>query len=200
MMHPFNNMNNEKALSELGTNLRKILDNNIFEYLLQVVQFYLELDADYYYNKSRLPQIVKARHLVMYFTKKHTKMSFNEIGFKFSKDHSTIIHGVNRIKNGIKFEKGIKDDVENIDKLIKTKVSDGLGEVNIDEEYYHIDLNNIYSIKMNTEKSIILKGFNDFEFNEFIQKLKDIKEFKEHINTGIYILEKRENNGINEKK
>ena len=71
-----------------------------------------------------------------------------------------------------------------------------LGDVDIEEQYYYIDLNSIYSIKIDNTKSIILNGFNEEEANAFIQSFKNVKEeLKEHQNTGIYILEKRKENG-----
>ena len=70
------------------------------------------------------------------------------------------MHGIQRIENGIKFEKGIKDDVKNIEQKISTRIYDIMGDINLKEDYYYIDLNNIYSIKINDEKSVILNGFS----------------------------------------
>lgn len=190
----------EEAFLELLSNKRKRIDENIVNYILTIIQIYSDLKYDYYFKKSRKVELVKARHLAMYFAKEYTETSLKKLGRKFNKDHSTIIHGINRIKNGIKnngrYEPDISKDVKNIKKIIHTRISAMLGDVDIEEQYYYIDLNSIYSIKIDNTKSIILNGFNEEEANAFIQSFKNVKEeLKEHQNTGIYILEKRKENG-----
>ena len=179
----------------LSTN-RNYIDNNIFNYIIDVVEMYCKIDKDYYYRKTRKPKYVRARHLVMYFTKKYTKLSLKTIARKFQKDHTTILHGISRVTDGIKYEKIIKESVKNIEQIINTKVNAMLGDVNVDRDYYYIDLNNIYSLKIDDTKTIIFNGFNNEEAFLFMNSFKKIKEeLKEHKNTGIYILEKREQNG-----
>jgi HEPN domain-containing protein len=186
----------EEAFLELLSNKRKRIDENIVNYILTIIQIYSDLKYDYYFKKSRKVELVKARHLAMYFAKEYTETSLKKLGRKFNKDHSTIIHGINRIKNGIKYEPDVSKDVKNIKKIIHTRISAMLGDVDIEEQYYYIDLNSIYSIKIDNTKSIILNGFNEEEANAFIQSFKNVKEeLKEHQNTGIYILEKRKENG-----
>jgi len=192
----FNMIDKEEAFLELLSNKRKRIDENIVNYILTIIQIYCDLQYDYYFKKSRKVELVKARHLAMYFAKEYTETSLKKLGRKFNKDHSTIIHGINRIKNGIKYEPDVSKDVKNIKKIIHTRISAMLGDVDIEEQYYYIDLNSIYSIKIDNTKSIILNGFNEEEANAFIQSFKNVKEeLKEHQNTGIYILEKRKENG-----
>jgi len=196
----FNMIDKEEAFLELLSNKRKRIDENIVNYILTIIQIYCDLQYDYYFKKSRKVELVKARHLAMYFAKEYTETSLKKLGRKFNKDHSTIIHGIKRIKNGIKnngrYEPDISKDVKNIKKIIHTRISAMLGDVDIEEQYYYIDLNSIYSIKIDNTKSIILNGFNEEEANAFIQSFKNVKEeLKEHQNTGIYILEKRKENG-----
>jgi len=192
VLYLFNMIDKEEAFLELLSNKRKRIDENIVNYILTIIQIYCDLQYDYYFNKSRKEELVKARHLAMYFAKEYTETSLKKLGKKFNKDHSTIIHGINRIKNGIKYEPDVSKDVKNIKKIIHTRISAMLGDVDIEEQYYYIDLNYIYSIKIDNTKSIILNGFNEEEANAFIQSFKNVKEeLKEHQNTGIYILEKR---------
>tara|TARA_R110000782_G_scaffold119867_2_gene210674 strand:- start:4624 stop:5226 length:603 start_codon:yes stop_codon:yes gene_type:complete len=192
----FNMIDKEEAFLELLSNKRKRIDENIVNYILTIIQIYSDLKYDYYFKKSRKVELVKARHLAMYFAKEYTETSLKKLGRKFNKDHSTIIHGIKRIKNGIKYEPDVSKDVKNIKKIIHTRISAMLGDVDIEEQYYYIDLNSIYSIKIDNTKSIILNGFNEEEANAFIQSFKNVKEeLKEHQNTGIYILEKRKENG-----
>ena len=165
----------EEAFLELLSNKRKRIDENIVNYILTIIQIYSDLKYDYYFKKSRKVELVKARHLAMYFAKEYTETSLKKLGRKFNKDHSTIIHGINRIKNGIKYEPDVSKDVKNIKKIIHTRISAMLGDVDIEEQYYYIDLNSIYSIKIDNTKSIILNGFNEEEANAFIQSFKNVK-------------------------
>ena len=190
----------EEFAEILSTN-RKYVDNNIFNYILKVVEMYSEIEEDFYYRKTRKIEYVRARHLAMYFAKKYTKLSLKSIGKKFKKDHSTVIHGIDRIENGIKYEKIIKESVKNLEQIINTRVNAMLGDVNIERDYYYIDLNNIYSLKIDDTKSIILNGFNQEEAYLLMNSFKIIKEeIKQHENTGMYILEKRFKNGNTEEE
>ena len=48
-------------------------------------------------SKSRSDQIVKARFVLMYYLRKKEKMSYPDIGFFFSKDHTTIQNAIRRV-------------------------------------------------------------------------------------------------------
>jgi hypothetical protein len=201
MKHHSNMLERGEEFAEILSTNRKYVDNNIFNYILKVVEMYSEVEGDFYYRKTRKTEYVRARHLAMYFTKKYTKLPLKSIGKKFKKDHSTVIHGIGRIENGIKYEKIIKESVKNLEQIINTRVNAMLGDVNIERDYYYIDLNNIYSLKIDDTKSIILNGFNQEEAYLLMNSFKIIKEeLKEHKNTGMYILEKRYKNGNTEEE
>jgi len=201
MKHHSNMLERGEEFAEILSTNRKYVDNNIFNYILKVVEMYSKIEEDFYYRKTRKTEYVRARHLAMYFTKKYTKLPLKSIGKKFKKDHSTVIHGIGRIENGIKYEKIIKESVKNLEQIIKTRVNAMLGDVNIERDYYYIDLNNVYSLKIDDTKSIILNGFNEEESYLLMNSFKITKEeIKQHENTGMYILEKRDKNGNTEEE
>ena len=56
----------------------------------------------------------------MYFAKKYTDMSLSQIGAKCGdKDHATVLHACRSIENLIATDKKIKEDLNNIDKILK---------------------------------------------------------------------------------
>ncbi len=52
----------------------------------------------------RTKEVVENRHLVMYWYKKNTNMTFCEIGKIFNKDHTTVMHAVTNAENLIKYD------------------------------------------------------------------------------------------------
>jgi chromosomal replication initiator protein len=67
-------------------------------------------------SKKRSKNIVTARHIAMYLSKELTDCSLTVIGDSFGgKDHTTVIHSCNKIKENLKNDKKLK---YNIDKLI----------------------------------------------------------------------------------
>ena len=57
----------------------------------------------------------------MYLSKELTEFSYPDIGKLFGgKDHATVIHAVNKIKNLCLIDKKIKKDVENLTSTLKS--------------------------------------------------------------------------------
>jgi len=70
-------------------------------------------------STKRSKQIALARQVAMYLCRLLTSESFPEIGTRFGgKDHSTVIHSVNKIEALLAEDKKIKEDVESIRKLL----------------------------------------------------------------------------------
>ncbi len=55
-------------------------------------------------SKNRKPYIVKARKLYFFIAAEITKNSFRKIGYGIEKNHSTVIHHLNKIREGIVFD------------------------------------------------------------------------------------------------
>jgi len=85
--------------------------------------------ADFYNIKSsdikshrRMKVIAFPRQVAMYLCRKLTNLSFPEIGEKFGgKDHSTIVHAHNKIKNLCNQDPAIRSAVDTLVKSIKAK-------------------------------------------------------------------------------
>ena len=71
-------------------------------------------------SKKRTKNIVLARQVAIYLTRELTDHSFPEIGGAFGgKDHTTIMHSFNKIKDKLKNDKGLKSSIDNLSLQIK---------------------------------------------------------------------------------
>lgn len=86
-------------------------------------------------TKSRLKEIVFARHLYCYFSCEKTRYSLKSIGKLINRDHASVIHGNKRII----YELEYYPEVKHIIKRINFKLKD------IDDKWlnYHTINNNI---------------------------------------------------------
>lgn len=67
-------------------------------------------------SSCRLKSITFARHVAMYLMKKHTDLSLVDIGFFFKrKDHSTVIHAIEKIENFKSLDSKFNSDLEKIE-------------------------------------------------------------------------------------
>ncbi len=69
-------------------------------------------------GKRRLKTIVLPRHIAMYLVRRHTEMSFPEMGRTFHRDHATVQHGVRTIADRVKREPDLRNVVETIERQL----------------------------------------------------------------------------------
>ncbi|MBU1370664.1 MAG: chromosomal replication initiator protein DnaA, partial [Bacteroidetes bacterium] len=87
----------------------------------KVVCDFFGLPVDQINTKTRKREIVQARQLAMYFSKKHTKSSLATIGLHCgNKDHATVLHACKTVSNLIETDKRFQTYVKEIDKKIQT--------------------------------------------------------------------------------
>ncbi len=73
--------------------------------------------------KRKTKQIVLARQIAIYLARKLTKSSLVEIGARFGgRDHSTVLHAINKIKIQIEINQKIVGTIQNIESKLKTMV------------------------------------------------------------------------------
>jgi len=90
------------------------------DYIQKVVCDYFNLPLEQINSKTRKREIVQARQLAMYFSKKHTKSSLATIGLHCgNKDHATVLHACRTVNNLIETDKQFRTYVEELDKKIK---------------------------------------------------------------------------------
>ena len=88
----------------------------------QVCKFY-NVDEIALRGSQRSRGIVEPRQVAMYLVRKLTNLSFPEIGQQFSKDHTTVVHSVQKIETDLKLgdttlQNNIRDITSNINSLL----------------------------------------------------------------------------------
>ncbi len=116
---------NKKAINlELA---RKMIDKFVkntkreisIDYIQKVVCDYFNIGLDTINSKTRKREIVQARQLSMYFSKKLTKSSLATIGLHCgNKDHATVLHACRTVNNLIETDKQFRLYVEDLEKKI----------------------------------------------------------------------------------
>ncbi len=113
---------------EIDMNLaRRVMEQSIrFEKKRVTVQKIQDTVSEYFNVKkeliqsaSRKREIVQARQVTMYFIKKHTELSLSQIGVQVgNRNHATVLHACNTIKNYSDVDKSFRSDLEEIDRLL----------------------------------------------------------------------------------
>ena len=86
----------------------------------EVVCNYFNLDEALIQTLSRKREIVQARQITMYLSKKYTNLSFSHIGKVVgNKDHATVCHSVNAVKDQIEISKPFRTTMEEIEVCLK---------------------------------------------------------------------------------
>jgi chromosomal replication initiator protein len=86
----------------------------------EVVCDYLNLERAVVQTHSRKREIVQARQLAMYLSKKYTDYSLSHIGKMIGKkDHATVLHACKAIKDQIETNKSFRSTVEEIETKLK---------------------------------------------------------------------------------
>ena len=89
------------------------------DYIQKVVCDYFGLPLEAINSKTRKREIVQARQLAMFFSKKLTKASSATIGLHCgNKDHATVLHACRTVNNLVETDKQFRNYVEELDKKI----------------------------------------------------------------------------------
>lgn len=126
----------------------------IFDHYVNEINRVFGFSLDELKNKKKTQHLVAARHLLMYVLREKFGhiFSFGKIGTLIGRDHSTVIHGVNAVKHGLKYKEKI---------FLPYK------------EFSHLDLQPLIQ-KM--KKSMFSHKINFEVFKEIIFKLKSSQE------------------------
>jgi len=86
----------------------------------KIVAEYFQISVDDIRSKKRSANISFPRQIGMYLCRKLTDESFTKIGTEFGgKDHSTVIHAVEKIEQEIKVNKDLENIISKLTKDIK---------------------------------------------------------------------------------
>jgi chromosomal replication initiator protein len=84
--------------------------------IIDAVCDYFNLQPDQLKSKRKTADLVRARQMAMFLCRKYISTSLKAIGQRFGgRDHSTVIHALNSVEEGIKIDMSIKSDIDNIE-------------------------------------------------------------------------------------
>lgn len=106
----------ERVLSDLVKNQQKEIS---IEYIQNVVCDYFKIPVEKVQSTTRKRDIVQARQLAMYFSKKYTNASLSSIGTHIGKrNHATVLHACKTVKNLSETDKVFKGYIEDLKRKI----------------------------------------------------------------------------------
>jgi len=116
---------NKKSITlELAKNMiDKFVKNTAREvsidYIQKVVCDYFELPIELLKSKTRKREVVQARQIAMFFSKKMTKASLASIGAQCGgKDHATVLHACKTVNNLLDTDKRFRGYIADLEKKI----------------------------------------------------------------------------------
>ena len=115
--------NKPLSLSEVKNLLKNNMKpkrNMAIKDVVKIVSEYYKLEEASVYEKTRKKEIVKARQVVMYLLREDFNVSYPLIGQKLGgKDHTTVIHSCLKIKEDIKTDPQLLQELEQIRIMFK---------------------------------------------------------------------------------
>lgn len=106
--------------------VRNYVKNNVKPKKAVAVRDVVKIIADFYnikeesiYEKTRHKEIIKPRQVIMYILREDFNISYPSIGDKLGgRDHTTVIHSCEKVKNDIKTDQELLGEIEQIRGLL----------------------------------------------------------------------------------
>jgi len=106
-----------KAIIKNSSRPRKTLA--VTDVVEKVARFY-DVDIESIYEKTRRKEVVKPRQVIMYILREDFQISYPAIGKKLGgRDHTTVIHSCDKIKNDLKTNGELEEEITQIRLLLK---------------------------------------------------------------------------------
>lgn len=111
----------KKTVKEISTSRQvNISIDSITKYVCE----FFDVDENKVREKNRKKEVVLARQIAMYLSKKLTKSSLKTIGLHFGgRDHSTVIHAFNSVEKMIDTDESLSESITTIKNKIELSVS-----------------------------------------------------------------------------
>ena len=111
----------ELAQSIIDKSVKNNKNDLTIDHIQQIIADYFNLDIESLHSKTRKRNVVQARQLAMFFSKKYTKNSLSTIGSQIGqRDHATVLHACQTVENLIETDRAFKKYVSDLE----TKFSD----------------------------------------------------------------------------
>ena len=82
---------------------------------MKIVSDYYNIEESHIYEKTRKKEVVKPRQIIMYLLREDMNISYPSIGEKLGgRDHTTVIHSCEKIKEDIKTNQSLTQELQHI--------------------------------------------------------------------------------------
>ncbi|MFA6340773.1 MAG: chromosomal replication initiator protein DnaA [Candidatus Paceibacterota bacterium] len=111
---------NINEVKELIKNTAKPKKNTSIKDVIRVVSDFYGIEEATVSEKGRKKEVIKPRQVIMYILREDFDISFPSIGDKLgNRDHSTVIHSYEKIKNEIKTDPELAQEINQIRSMLK---------------------------------------------------------------------------------
>lgn len=87
--------------------------------IVKEVARYYNISADKIYSSNRSKDIAQARQVAMYLVRNLTNYSLPEMGKVFKRDHTTVLHGINKVETFLNTSPDMKNELDDLVKNIR---------------------------------------------------------------------------------
>jgi len=101
---------------------RRIANKNTFQFIVDIVFEFYNMDPSIGKAKTRKREVVQARQISFYEGSRLTNLSHQTMANEFGMDHATCIHGIKVVKNLILYNPVIKREILIIEDRIAEKL------------------------------------------------------------------------------
>ena len=106
----------ELAQSIIDKSVKNNKNDLTIDHIQQIIADYFNLDIESLHSKTRKRNVVQARQLAMFFSKKYTKNSLSTIGSQIGqRDHATVLHACKTVANLIETDRAFKKYVSDLE-------------------------------------------------------------------------------------
>lgn len=91
------------------------------EAIIDYIAKYFDLDTDSLQGQSRGRDVTNARQIAMYLIRRMNNMSLKDIGKAFNRDHSTVMHSLEKVENQMRSDPAFAEVVKEITTNINAK-------------------------------------------------------------------------------
>ncbi len=109
-------------IKNLIKNNAKPKKNISIKEIIKIIADFYQIDESIICNKTRRKEVVKPRQIIMYILREDFNISYPTIGDKLGgRDHTTVIHSCDKIKEDIKNDPNLVNEIHQIRSIIKTE-------------------------------------------------------------------------------
>ena len=106
----------ELAQSIIDKSVKNNKNDLTIDHIQQIIADYFNLNIESLHSKTRKRNVVQARQLAMFFSKKYTKNSLSTIGSQIGqRDHATVLHACKAVENLIETDRAFKKYVSDLE-------------------------------------------------------------------------------------